>query len=265
MNSTLHQYQKGGRRAFTLIELLVVIAIIAILAAILFPVFGRARENARRSSCQSNLKQIGLGVMQYTQDNDERLPHSDTFANGGRWPNRVYPYVKSVQVFVCPSAAEFTPAMPLPAGTGSGASYAMNINVASFAVSGRTLAEFQDTANTSLLAEAGDLTLNSNALLGSADNNNPTKWNDYINKGNTRGGNTDWLWTPPGAFDSTATNYTTAGGSNNNMMRPVPRHFDGATIAYMDGHVKWLRLDRFLGPMPAGWAYGDANNSWDNK
>ena len=69
------------KKGFTLIELLVVIAIIAILAAILFPVFARARENARRASCQSNLKQISLGVMQYTQDYDERLPlapHSAT-------------------------------------------------------------------------------------------------------------------------------------------------------------------------------------------
>src|SRR5205809_4233116 len=66
--------QERTRRAFTLIELLVVIAIIAILAAILFPVFSRARENARRASCQSNLKQIGLGFLQYAQDYDERLP-----------------------------------------------------------------------------------------------------------------------------------------------------------------------------------------------
>lgn len=76
---------KSTGKGFTLIELLVVIAIIAILAAILFPVFARARENARRSSCMSNMKQIGLGLMQYTQDYDEKLPtcnfHSDGDSN----------------------------------------------------------------------------------------------------------------------------------------------------------------------------------------
>ncbi len=91
---------------FTLIELLVVIAIIAILAAILFPAFARARENARRASCQSNLKQIGLGVTQYTQDYDERMPSvriGPTDADGGAWPVVIQPYVKSYQLFRCPS------------------------------------------------------------------------------------------------------------------------------------------------------------------
>jgi prepilin-type N-terminal cleavage/methylation domain-containing protein/prepilin-type processing-associated H-X9-DG protein len=92
---------------FTLIELLVVIAIIAILAAILFPVFARARENARRASCSSNLKQIGLGLMQYTQDYDEKLPlrqyDSSTFGIANSWRRLTFPYTKSSQLYSCPS------------------------------------------------------------------------------------------------------------------------------------------------------------------
>src|SRR5687768_12296631 len=91
-----------SQSGFTLIELLVVIAIIAILASILFPVFARARENARRSSCQSNLKQIGLGIMQYTQDYDEKMP-AVSWGSGLRWHEVVQPYVKSTQLLRCPS------------------------------------------------------------------------------------------------------------------------------------------------------------------
>ena len=100
---------RNKRSAFTLIELLVVIAIIAILAAILFPVFARARENARRSSCQSNLKQIGLGVIQYAQDYDERMPSSSI--NGLNWEINLQPYIKSYQLFVCPSNTRNTEPM----------------------------------------------------------------------------------------------------------------------------------------------------------
>lgn len=97
-----------GRKAFTLIELLVVIAIIALLASILFPVFGRARENARRSSCQSNLKQIGLGFEQYKDDYDQIYPGSYVSASGKsyNWPTFIQPYVKNEQIFVCPSVNE---------------------------------------------------------------------------------------------------------------------------------------------------------------
>lgn len=113
----------NSKQAFTLIELLVVISIIALLAAILFPVFARARENARRTSCASNLKQIGLGMMQYAQDFDETPPLAifrgnaiplDPWWGSGtgqwspqdwkyEWMDAVYPYVKSEQIFNCPS------------------------------------------------------------------------------------------------------------------------------------------------------------------
>jgi len=100
------------RRGFTLIELLVVIAIIAILAAILFPVFARAREKARQTSCLNNVKQITLGLIMYMADYDQRFPSGDSTAWGdGSWPgypyggyaDAVYPYVKNSQIFVCPS------------------------------------------------------------------------------------------------------------------------------------------------------------------
>jgi prepilin-type N-terminal cleavage/methylation domain-containing protein/prepilin-type processing-associated H-X9-DG protein len=112
-----------ARRAFTLIEILIVIAIIALLAAILFPVFSRARESARRSSCASNLKQLALGMIQYAQDYDERLPFLSTrpylkISDGSAvatcsstsstcvkpyWPDLLDPYVKDSQIFNDPS------------------------------------------------------------------------------------------------------------------------------------------------------------------
>ena len=98
----IHLKISQKRSAFTLIELLVVIAIIAILAAILFPVFARARENARKASCQSNLKQIGLGIQQYVADYDGQIPPQQL---GGPvvWPSLLMPYIKSGQLFTCPS------------------------------------------------------------------------------------------------------------------------------------------------------------------
>jgi len=108
-----------SRRGFTLIELLVVIAIIAILAAILFPVFAKAREKARQTSCLSNMKQLALGYLQYAQDYDERYPTSywpGVVVSGRLWgptphnnyfdsPELVYPYVKNSQVYRCPSSS----------------------------------------------------------------------------------------------------------------------------------------------------------------
>ena len=219
---------KQRRAAFTLIELLVVIAIIAILAAILFPVFARARENARRSSCQSNLKQIGLGFLQYTQDYDERLPNSQDggkaaiAAPGISWNyftgnsastatvnnfdmsrSSLQPYLKSSQIFVCPSDS---------VGQTSGDSYAGNqcaFNASGAAVAGYTanvatgksLAAFDDTARYMLLAE--ETTGSDGSTQGSTDD-------AYLTIGNFISG----------------------------------RHFDGSNIAFLDGHVKFLKVAR---------------------
>ncbi|MFO8082151.1 MAG: DUF1559 domain-containing protein [Armatimonadota bacterium] len=94
-----------NHRGFTLIELLVVIAIIAILAAILFPVFARAREKARQTSCQSNLKQLGLGIQMYMQDYDETIlpARLGGSPNNVCWTEMLYPYLNNDQIFICPS------------------------------------------------------------------------------------------------------------------------------------------------------------------
>lgn len=223
-----------SRRGFTLIELLVVVAIIALLAAILFPVFGRARENARRSGCQNNLKQIGLGIMQYTQDFDERMPNQvwglttssqgadiadyssgSTSVNGtptatGRnWIVMVEPYVKSWAVYRCPSAVDITGAGGYNPSGNSNTAYFMN-GVAMQDVTGgvsqaRTLASMQDPSSLILVHE--------NRLAYS---------HVFIRP---------WYITTP-----TAGWYEAMYGATNDTGKV---HFNGGNLLFCDGHVKW--------------------------
>lgn len=132
------------RKGFTLIELLVVIAIIAILAAILFPVFARAREAARQSACTNNGKQIALGVLMYAQDYDETLPRAYTATGGPTggtrdWASDTTPYIKNIDVFVCPSKRTQT--------RGSG------YNTWLATGTGRSLAEIQEVSRMCMFAE----------------------------------------------------------------------------------------------------------------
>jgi prepilin-type N-terminal cleavage/methylation domain-containing protein/prepilin-type processing-associated H-X9-DG protein len=143
-------------RGFTLIELLVVIAIIAILAAILFPVFAKAREKARQSSCLSNVKQIGLAVMQYNQDYDETYTRTWYNPSGGaypgdyQWNHAIAPYIKNTQVFQCPSATT------LAMGYGFNVCYYGGSGVAGVTCNppyGRAMAAVQDPAGTAIIID----------------------------------------------------------------------------------------------------------------
>ena len=150
----------SSRRGFTLIELLVVIAIIAILAAILFPVFARAREAARQTQCLSNTKQLSTAVTMYAQDYDELLPLHQ-FVNGSTtlyyWPDAVHPYVKNSGLWKCPSQANaagfdfnFTPLNP-PTVTTPDFYVSYGFNYA--ALAGAALAAVEKPADTVLVID----------------------------------------------------------------------------------------------------------------
>ena len=223
------------RKGFTLIELLVVIAIIAILAAILFPVFARARENARRASCQSNLKQIGLAFLQYTQDYDEKYPYSGagcgdpSYNLGQGWAGTIYPYAKSSQVFTCPSDAVIAaPASPLVR-----LSYYYNLNVASglrfngATTPGIPLSAFNATAKTVLAWEASE---------SYANPSNPLECSSPVNNGNdARGGN------PRGGKLNNV--FSTNGEFTAAVVAREPAHLGGANFLAADGHVKWFKME----------------------
>jgi prepilin-type N-terminal cleavage/methylation domain-containing protein/prepilin-type processing-associated H-X9-DG protein len=228
------------KQGFTLIELLVVIAIIAILAAILFPVFARARENARRSSCQSNLKQIGLGFAQYTQDFDEKLPHVHALGIG--WAGAIFPYVKSEQIYVCPSD-DNSQSVRFSYGANRGITGTQNNGIAG------SMSRMNATARTVMAFETR----------GFANRASTWAWElaPYVG-GNTQqsaGGNglSGDLWMNPNAggsngFYATGLLGTQTGNVNpsdgwgsGNFYSATGRHLDGSNFLFADGHVKWLK------------------------
>jgi len=245
---------------FTLIELLVVIAIISILASILFPVFARARENARRTSCLSNVKQIGLAMMQYVQDYDETyplayysvpagtpMPDGQIWAGSAAapyifWAQLLYPYHKSVQLFWCPSSNTSTNSVGGVAVPVNG-QYGANSSIISMAPPSIKMASINSVASTYMFMDAGTYHINSTLA-------------------QTPSGSTSYL---PGMGDA---------GSNCSLVATATaaqiadcksgRHFDGVNVGFADGHAKWLKTSVLVAeakkPSPAlSGAWNPAN------
>ena len=231
-------------QGFTLIELLVVIAIISILASILFPVFARARENARRASCMSNLKQFGLGLMMYVQDYDERYPPYQTvnlnqeppgrrFLGSGStawiWEQLLYPYTKSIQIFTCPSGQDLNGSWvnrPIRGQYGA-SSYLFGGSTSTISMSA-----VQAPAKTYAMMDAGYfrmLTAYANPASASAR----AQYGYYLpgigDLGNACDPNLD------GGTDDTYQSLKSDCESG--------RHLGGVNMAFADGHVKWLKTN----------------------
>ena len=228
------------RRGFTLIELLVVIAIIAILAAILFPVFARAREKARQTSCLSNLKQIALGYQMYSQDYDERFNASRTKCWDGQFGVGNYeyyavlnPYIKNWQVWACPSASG---ANNCPAADNGSAHYvvvhdhiAAGVVPATFEVNyvpdeglnsgSMKLANFQSPSSTYLIGDAAAYPRKEEVA--------------YANTCNV---------IPGGCGQGTA-----------GQVEDNTRHNGGSNMAFVDGHVKWQNAREIIGDTTLIW------------
>jgi len=223
-------HQKQNNQGFTLIELLVVISIISLLAAILFPVFARARENARRTSCMSNLKQIGLAMMQYTQDYDEHLPSAvasfptaqpypslpSSSGSTWLWWTIIYPYIKNTQVFVCPSsgATWLGGYYPYKGTYGNWyAPYGYN-NFLKTSSGGLSLAAIPQVATTPFIADS------TYYLIGP-----------------------DRKCVSSSSLENTT---CTSFGATDNTDPPLARHLDTFNMCFVDGHAKSGKISQWV-------------------
>jgi prepilin-type N-terminal cleavage/methylation domain-containing protein/prepilin-type processing-associated H-X9-DG protein len=212
-------------KGFTLIELLIVIAIVAILAAILFPVFARARENARRTSCLSNLKQLGLAVMQYTQDYDERLPQGLSTGESV-FDFQLQPYIKSIQMTRCPSAVSTRQIAYAvnPWMWGENAS----TSIAAIPRPAETIYSGDATQYTNGDGTTRQFFVNTDSSLWSGG----YPWNDDADP-------EQLLLSPPNS-DRDPPSWQGGSAANGDGM-PRYRHFDGWNIVFLDGHAKWWK------------------------
>jgi len=209
------------RDGFTLIELLVVIAIIALLAAILFPVFGRARENARRNSCQANLKNLALSFIQYTQDYDEHFPIYNNNTTNVGWGKHIQPYLTSMTILQCPSE-------PTKQNTAGG-----------------TTVGFTDYSYNLALGMASSTSSSGRGILIAA----LTKPTLTVLVSDSMGyfGGTNYAW-DSGAVSTGALALKPPAGLAEYKAEPAGsddgpcwRHLEGQNFAFTDGHVKWYK------------------------
>lgn len=244
-------------RGFTLIELLVVIAIIAILAAILFPVFARAREAARSTSCRSNLRQIGMGMLMYIQDYDEAFGHSwindrgPNFQNTD-WIDYLIPYVAGTPWFRGSNGSNrYTVLYNCPSSVRRGD----DTNYGFYGtLSRRPLAFIENVAGTVMFCDISNV--RNNASL------DPNEWQEL--------GGTDWEVAYARSFTSNGrgSSWWEHTGSNSSR-RAFGRHNKVCNVAFIDGHVKGVPIRQLIGPLtsstfPNGYRYRDSRNMWDN-
>ncbi|MDR3710379.1 MAG: DUF1559 domain-containing protein [Capsulimonadaceae bacterium] len=252
--------------AFTLIELLVVIAIIAILAAILFPVFATAREKARQTTCASNLKQLGIAWVQYCQDFDEMPPQPFGGGGGGDgavgWAGVIYPYVKSANAFVCPDDVT----QPTAGNTvvSYGYNCTLNYGAPSAGLPMMALSQYTAPASTVVLYEISANQLQTGMLGGGVRDSESAAGMGAVRLSDT------WMcdgtcMNAVGDYEGTAIPASTAFNvaqcevSKTNC-GPLPgRHSGGANWLAADGHVKYLNANL----VSVGWMPGTTHTtSW---